>query len=96
MRTLQKNPRTLRPNKFIDTRALIRKDMVSLEMNRLSKVETLKTDPIEFFRQILGVSRQITKRNSLTFSKRISLWLPGGAANLARVLRLLEFCSTMR
>ncbi len=55
MRILQKNPRTLRPNKFIDTRAKTREDIDSLQTDRLSKVETLKTDPLEFFRQILGV-----------------------------------------
>ncbi len=55
MRTLQKNPRTLRPNNFIDTRAKTREEIDSLETDRLSKVETLKTDPLEFFCQILGV-----------------------------------------
>ena len=55
MRILQKNPRTLRPNKFIDTRAKTGEDIDSLQTDRLSKVETLKTDPLEFFRQILGV-----------------------------------------
>ena len=29
--------------------------MASLQTDRLNKVETLKTDPIEFFRQVLGV-----------------------------------------
>ena len=55
MRTLQKNPRTLRPNKFSDNRAKTREDIGSLQADRLSIVETLKTDPLEFFRQILGV-----------------------------------------
>ena len=55
MRTLQKTPRTLRPNKFSDNRAKTRGHIGSLQANRLSKVETLKTDPLEFFRQILGV-----------------------------------------
>ena len=55
MRTLQKNPRTLQPINFIDTRAKTREEIDSLETDRLSKVETPKTDPLEFFCQILGV-----------------------------------------
>ena len=34
MRILQKNPRTLRPNKFIATRDLTRQDIASLQTDR--------------------------------------------------------------
>ena len=55
MRIWSKKPRTLRPNKFFDERALAREDVLSVELARLSRVEALKTDPLEFFRQVLGV-----------------------------------------
>jgi len=34
---------------------LTREDVISLEKNRLGRVETLKTDPLEFFHQVLHV-----------------------------------------
>ncbi len=55
MRTLLKKPRSLRPNKFFGERAGTRQDVNTVEAARLSKVESLKTDPLEFFRQVLGV-----------------------------------------
>jgi phage FluMu gp28-like protein len=55
MRILSKKPRTLRPNKYFDEQAKAREDVIVIEMARLSKVDSLKTDPLEFFRQVLGV-----------------------------------------
>jgi phage FluMu gp28-like protein len=55
MRILSKKPRTLRPNKYFDEQAKAHEDVIAIEMARLSKVDSLKTDPLEFFRQVLGV-----------------------------------------
>ena len=55
MRFLRKSPRTFRPNNLFGEQSLARGDVLAVEQERLSKVETLKTDPLEFFRQVLGV-----------------------------------------
>ena len=55
MRNFQRNPRAFRPNKLFEERAQLREQALGIESLRLSKVETLKTDPLEFFRQVLGV-----------------------------------------
>ena len=55
MWSLRKSPRALRPNKLFGKRAGLRENAIAIELVRLSKVETLKTDPLEFFRQVLGV-----------------------------------------
>jgi hypothetical protein len=34
---------------------LARQESLAIEMKKLSKVECLKTEPVEFFRQVLGV-----------------------------------------
>ncbi len=52
---LSKKPKAFRPNKLFEERALLREQALSIESERLSKVETLKTDPLEFFRHVLGV-----------------------------------------
>jgi phage FluMu gp28-like protein len=54
MRILLKKPRTLRPNKFFGERLGTRSDVDSVEAVRLSKVERLKSNPTEFFKQVLG------------------------------------------
>ena len=55
MRNFRRNPRAFRPNKLFQERAQLREQALAIESARLSKVETLKTDPLEFFRQVLGV-----------------------------------------
>jgi hypothetical protein len=50
----KKRPRAFRPSKFLEERAKLREQALAVEQLRLSKVESLKTDPLEFFRQILG------------------------------------------
>jgi hypothetical protein len=55
MRSLRKSPRTFSANKFFERLARGREAVLAIEAERLSKVETLKTDPLEFFRQVLGV-----------------------------------------
>ncbi len=54
MRNFQK-PKAFRPNRFVEERARLRLQALEIKSQRLSKVETLKNDPIEFFRQVLGV-----------------------------------------
>jgi phage FluMu gp28-like protein len=54
MRIFVKKPRALRPNQFFKERDQLREHVLAVEQLRLSKVESLKTDPLEFFRQILG------------------------------------------
>ena len=55
MRSFQRKPKAFRPNKLFEERAQLREQALAVESERLSKVETLKTDPLEFFRQVLGV-----------------------------------------
>ena len=55
MRNFQRRPKAFRPNKLFEERAQLREQALAIESERLSKVETLKTDPLEFFRQVLGV-----------------------------------------
>jgi hypothetical protein len=45
----------MRPSKLFSERDDLREQALAVESERLSKVDTLKTDPIEFFRQVLGV-----------------------------------------
>ena len=54
MRNFQK-PKAFRPNRFVEERARLRQEALAIESEGLSKVESLKTDPLEFFRQVLGV-----------------------------------------
>jgi len=55
MRNFQRKPKAFRPNRLFNERAQLREQALAIESARLSKVETLKTDPLEFFRQVLGV-----------------------------------------
>ncbi len=55
MKSLRKNPRALKPNLYLDEWAKAREKTLALESCRLSEVEAVKTDPLEFFRQVLGV-----------------------------------------
>ena len=55
MRNFLKSPRAFSPNRLFGERAKLREQAIAIESERLSKVETLKTDPLEFFRQVLGV-----------------------------------------
>jgi hypothetical protein len=55
MTRLPKTPRALRPSKLFSERDKLREQALAIESERLSKVDTLKTDPIEFFRQVLGI-----------------------------------------
>ena len=55
MRNFQRKPKAFRPNRLFKERAQLREQALAIESERLSKVETLKTDPLEFFRQVLGV-----------------------------------------
>jgi phage FluMu gp28-like protein len=48
-------PKAFRPNKLFEERSQLREQALAIESLRLCKVETLKTDPMEFFRQVLGV-----------------------------------------
>ncbi|MCW4024941.1 MAG: terminase family protein [Candidatus Bathyarchaeota archaeon] len=50
-----KRARAFRPKKLLEERRKLREQALAIEMERLSKVESLKTDPLEFFRQVLGV-----------------------------------------
>jgi len=47
--------KAFRPNRLFEERAGLRRQALDIESERLGKVETLKTDPIEFFCQVLGV-----------------------------------------
>ena len=49
-----KKPRTWRPGRLLAERDMLREQALAVEAERLSRVESLKTDPLEFFRQILG------------------------------------------
>ncbi|HLE74911.1 MAG TPA: terminase family protein [Candidatus Bathyarchaeia archaeon] len=51
---MSKRPRALRPNKLFSERAKLREDVKVVEEARGRQVEELKTNPVEFFRQILG------------------------------------------
>jgi hypothetical protein len=53
--SFQRKPKAFRPNKLFNERAQLREQALAIESARLNKVETLKTDPLEFFRQVLGV-----------------------------------------
>jgi len=55
MRSFRKSPRAFSPNRLFGERARLREQAIAIESERLGKVETLKTDPLEFFRQVLGV-----------------------------------------
>ena len=55
MRRILKSPRAFNPNKLFAARLKHRQKVIAVKIARLSKVETLKTDPLEFFRQVLGV-----------------------------------------
>ena len=48
-------PKSFRPSKLFLERDQLREQAFAIESQRLGKVETLKTEPIEFFRQVLGV-----------------------------------------
>ena len=52
MRSFRKSPRAFSPNRLFGERAKLREQAIAVESERLSKVETLKTDPLEFFRQV--------------------------------------------
>jgi hypothetical protein len=52
MRFSLKSPPAFDPNKLFGERAKLREQAIAVESERLSKVETLKTDPLEFFRQV--------------------------------------------
>ena len=52
---LSKKTQGVCPNKLFNERSQLREQALAIESARLSKVETLKTDPLEFFRQVLGV-----------------------------------------
>ena len=95
MRILRKNPRTLRPNKFIDDRAKAREDINSLQTDRLSRVETLKTDPLEFFRQVLGVESTDYEKELIEFFQKNQFVAARWNRQSGKVLRRLEFCSIM-
>ena len=55
MRLFQRKPKAFRANRLFEERAELREIVLAVESELLSKVETLKTDPLEFFRQVLGV-----------------------------------------
>src|SRR5665647_2194847 len=55
MNSFQRKPKAFRPNRMFKELALLEEKALSFESKQLSKVETLKTDPLEFFRQVLGV-----------------------------------------
>jgi hypothetical protein len=44
-----------RANRLFEERAQLVEQALAIESERLGKVETLKTDLLEFFRQVLGV-----------------------------------------
>lgn len=54
MSSLRKRARAFHHCRFFEERARLREQALAIEQLRLSKVESLKTDPLEFFRQILG------------------------------------------
>jgi hypothetical protein len=47
--------RAFRHNRLFEAHVKMREQVFAVESERLSKVESLKTDPLEFFRQVLGV-----------------------------------------
>jgi len=49
-----KKRKAFRPNQLREERAKLRQQVLEVEAERLSKVESLKIDPVEFFRQVLG------------------------------------------
>jgi hypothetical protein len=51
----RKRPKAYRPNRIFEECAQLREQALTIESERLGKVESLKTDPIEFFRQVLNV-----------------------------------------
>ena len=54
MNSLRKKARTFHHSQFFEERQKQRERVFAVEQFRLSKVESLKTDPLEFFRQVLG------------------------------------------
>jgi hypothetical protein len=55
MSSLKSKPRSQRPNYLFFNRKQGRKAVLAVEQDKLSRVECLKTEPLEFFRQVLGV-----------------------------------------
>ena len=55
MRNWRKKPRTFNPNEVWGEEKKLCKKASAIENAWLSTVKTLKTDPLEFFRQVLGV-----------------------------------------
>ena len=55
MRNWRKKPRTFNPNEAWSQEKGLCKIATAIEIAWLSTVETLKTDPLEFFRQVLHV-----------------------------------------
>lgn len=54
MRFSGKRPRTYRPNRLMEKEAYLEERALAIEQLSLANVEALKTDPLEFFRQVLG------------------------------------------
>jgi hypothetical protein len=55
MRHFQKNPKTFRAHQYLWERGQLRKRALDVEIDSLSQVNCLKTEPLEFFRQVLEV-----------------------------------------
>jgi hypothetical protein len=76
MWNFQRKPKAFRPNNLFNECAQLREQALAIESSRLSKVETLKTDPLEFFRQVLGVepsfkpSKTAAKTGQITPTKK--------------------------
>jgi hypothetical protein len=55
MRSLDRKPRTWRPNKWFSERLGLQEDVNAVQKAQECKVEELKADPVAFFKQVLGV-----------------------------------------
>jgi hypothetical protein len=55
MRLIQKRARTFRGHQYFWERGQLRKRALNVEIDSLSQVNCLKTEPLEFIRQVLRV-----------------------------------------
>ncbi len=67
MSNSQRKPKTLRPDKWLSERAKLSKYIKIIEDARGRQVEGLKTNPIEFFRQILGFEPTVYEKQLIQF-----------------------------
>ena len=92
MKSFLKNPRAFRPNKLLGECAKLHEQAIAVEMERLSKVECLKTDPLEFFRQVLGFEPTDYQKEFIELFQQNQFVAARWSRQSVRVLRRREYC----